>query len=241
MLLRHCKLETDCKKQSVKMSRINLMTITILLSFVTYGQTRINFLNQFKSVKLPICVAYSHDEQVYFGAIYETDTIDGEAQNVFEQNENYQKDSSLLLSKEFVKQHLLPNTNFIYTLDEKSKDTLFTEPIENYLNSDFYAISSPLTTKGFYVVLYERLFTNSLLSSEKYICTFNKKGIFISRALIASFVFSGTGLSDSGVRVPWYPDESGCIRKDLTINFTSSEKGNKKYKIQSDGNIVEVK
>lgn len=44
-----------------------------LLTLTTQGQTR-SFLKNFKSATLPICVEYSHDEQVYFGAIYRTDT-----------------------------------------------------------------------------------------------------------------------------------------------------------------------
>ena len=222
--------------------KIHLTFIIMLLTFVVNGQTETTFIKQFKPDSLPFCISYSHDEQVYFGAIYHTDTIEGEAQDVFEKNDNYQKDSSLLLTKEFVKQHLLPNTKFIYTLDDKSKDTLVKEPIGDFLNSDFYAISSPISTKSFYLVLYERVFAISgIPSSEKFICTFTKNGKFISRTLIASFVFSGTGLSVSGARVPWFPDENGCINKDMTIKFTSRIHGEKKYKIQTDGKIVETK
>ncbi|MBK9482685.1 MAG: hypothetical protein IPO02_12065 [Bacteroidetes bacterium] len=224
------------------MTKINLTIILLYLTFVSYGQSATTIIEQFKPDSLPMCLSYSHDEQVYFGAIYHTDTIEGEAQDVFEKNDSYQKDSSLLLTKEFVKQHLLPNSKFICTLDDKNKDTLVKEPIDDYLNSDFYAISSLLTTKSFYVVLYERVFAISgIPSSEKYICTFTKNGIFISRNLIASFVFSGTGLSISGARVPWFPDENGCIYEDLSIKSTSPVHGEKKHKIQTDGKIVETK
>lgn len=225
-----------------KMSKkISLSCITFLVSFVTYAQSQIDFLKTFKPDSLPICVSYTYDEQVYFGAIYHTDTIEGEAQDVFEKNESYQKDSSLLLTKEVVKHYLLPKTQFIYTIDDKSKDTLFKVPIDEYLNADFYAISLLLTTSSFYMVLYERVFAQGgIPSSEKFICVFTKEGKFISRTLIASFVFSGTGYSVSGARVPWFSDESACINKNMIIKFTSRIHGEKKYKIQTNGKIVET-
>ncbi|MBL0049127.1 MAG: hypothetical protein IPP32_13665 [Bacteroidetes bacterium] len=223
-------------------SKISLSIISLLISFVSYGQSLTDFLKVIQQDSLPICVPYSHEEQVYFGAIYRTDTIEGEAQDVFEKNDNYQKDSALLLTKEFVKQHLLPNTKFIFALNSKHIDSLDKEPIGDYLNSDFYAISSLISTKSFYLVLYERVFAKGgISSSEKFVCTFTKNGNFISRTLIASFVFGGTGFSVSGARVPWFADESGCINKDMSIKFTSQTRGVKKYKIQADGKIVETK
>lgn len=222
-------------------SKISLVSITLLVSFVSFGQTQIDFLKTFKPDSLPSCVTYSYDEQVYFGAIYHTDTIEGEAQDVFEKSESYQKDSSLLLTKEVVKHYLLPRSQFIYTIDGKSKDTLFKVPIDEYLNADFYAISLLHTTSSFYMVLYERVFAQGgIPSSEKFICSFTRDGKFISRALIASFVYRGTGYSASGARVPWFSDESACITNNMTIKFASRIHGEKKYKIQTDGKIVET-
>ncbi|MBX7107632.1 MAG: hypothetical protein K1X61_03190 [Chitinophagales bacterium] len=218
-----------------------MTTILLLLTFVSFGQSAKSITEMFKRDSLPICVSYSHDEQVYFGAIYHTDTIEGEAQDVFEKNASYQKDSSLLLTKEFVMQHLFPKSKYSCTLGGKNNDTPAKASIEDFLNSDFYAISSPLTTKSYYVVLYERVFAiNGIPGSEKYICTLDKNGKYISQVLIASFVFSGTGLSISGARVPWFTDENGCINKDLTIKFASQVHGEKRYKIQADGKIVET-
>lgn len=214
----------------------------IPLTFIAFGQSSTNFIEKFKPKSLPTCVSYSYEEQVYFGAIYHTETIKGEAQDIFKKNKNYQKDSSLLLTIEFVKQHLLPNTKYICTIDDKNKDTLDKELIEDYLNSDFYSISSLLTTSSFHMVLYERIFSISgIPSSEKFICTFTKNGEFVSRSLISSFAFNGTGLSISGARVPWFPVENGCINNDMTIKFTSRIHGDKKYKIETDGKIIETK
>ncbi len=222
--------------------KIKLTLILSLIFLAVRGQTTSPFLKQFKQTSLPVCIKYTHEEQIYFGAIYHTDTIDGELQDVFEKNDNYQKDSLLLLSKEFVKMHLLPNTKYIYRIDDNKKDTLGSELIDDYLNSDFYAISSIPTVNTFHIVIYERIFSISdIRSSEKFICTITKSGKFIYRNLIASFTFSGTSITNSGGRVPWFPLEYGCINRDLTINKSSENYGEIKYKILPDGKIVITK
>lgn len=104
---------------------------------------------------VPFCVGYSHKEQVDFGAIYHTTKMDGELTDVFESNENFVRDSSQLLNQSFVKQHLLPDTKFIYTIDDISKDTLLVLPLEDYLNSDFYAGQLVLHSYMYYAVIYE--------------------------------------------------------------------------------------
>jgi hypothetical protein len=163
------------------------------------------------------------------------------SKNELQKNDNYQKDSLLLLSKEFVKLHLLPNRKYIYRIDDNKKDTLSSELIDDYLNSDFFAISSIPTANAFHIVIYERIFSISdIQSSEKFICTVTKSGKFISRNLIASFTFCGTSMSNSGSRVPWFPEEYGCITKGLSINFFSESHGKKRYKILPDGRIIEL-
>ena len=88
----------------------------------------------------------------------------------------------------------------------------------------------------------ERIFENSMDSSEKYFCTFSKKGKFISRVVLASYIYSGTGTSISGERFPWFPEKDGCIEKDLIINIPEDNPGEKeKYKINRKGQIIAIK
>ncbi len=225
--------------------KLLLTLLALFFSLVSFGQLTHYFIEEYPQNifpnGVPFCVNYSHEEQVDFGAIYTTDTTDGEISDTYETNENYEKDSNKLLAKDYVRQHLLPDTKFIYTIDNKNKDTLFALPIDDYLNSDFYAMHTVLKSNKFYAVTYERIFANELRSSEKFLCTFSKSEKFISRILIASFIYSGTGYSYSGARVPWFPHEQGCINKDRTINFLSPNHGDKNYKIQADGQIVEAK
>jgi hypothetical protein len=192
-------------------------------------------------VGVPFCVSYSHEEQVDFGAVYQTSKSDGELTDVFETNENYERDTGRLLERSFVRKHLLPDAKYIYRIDDESKDTLLALPIEEYLNSEFYALQLILHSYMYYAVVYERIFDAGLRSSEKYLCTFTPSGKYISRIRIASFIYSGTGISKSGARVPWFPIEKGCINSDLTINVKSESKTEKKFKIVNDGKIVQTK
>ena len=208
------------------------------------------FLGKFASAVLPDSIGYSYNDMVYFGAIYHTDTVaeqDGDSTyielvDVYEKSENYHNDQSLLIDKEFVKQYLLPDAKYIYYINERG-DTTYSEPIDDYLNSEFYAMNLLITTKNYYGVTYERLFSSGdIPSSEKYFCTFSKTGRFISRIEIASFVFSGTGFSDSGARFPWFKEVTGCISKDMTIDVTHvDDSTGVKYKVRSDGTIQEIK
>jgi hypothetical protein len=189
---------------------------------------------------IPFCVSYSHEEQVDFGAIYHTDTIEGELQDVYESNENFERDTMRILPKDFVKLHLLSATPFISS-DFKNKDSALTVQLNDFLNADFFGLHVVLKTKMYYGVIYERVFAEGMRSSEKMFCTFGTNGKFISSIKIASFIFNGTGYSSSGQRVPWFPLEYGCIQKDLKIKFISQEHGDKNYKIEANGEIIEIK
>jgi hypothetical protein len=207
---------------------------------VTYPFIKDSTINALP-IGVPICVSYSNEEKIDFGSVYHTRETDGELTDVFETNENFERDKSRLLLPSFVKQHLLPDTKFIYNIDEKSKDTLLKLPIEEYLNSDFYALQLILHTYMYYAVIYERIFDAGLKSSQKYLCTFTPTGKFISRIRIASFIYSGTAISNSGARVPWFLIEEGCINSDLSVNRKSESTGETKFKIQPGGYIIEVK
>ena len=230
-----------------------LVLLLVISPFLVFGQKAgpfTSFLKKFKPTTLPICVDYSHQEQIYFGAIYHTDTIyaddagstEFELVDVMVESGNYEKDTTLLLTQAAVKKYLLPNSAHIFTINPESGDTLYSTPVGEYLNSDFYAISRVLNTNRYYGVIYERIFyVSGIKSSEKYFCTISKQGNFISRIRIASFVYSGTGIGSSGVRVPWFPHQQGCIKKNSTIAFPSDYNQETLYKISADGSIVKTK
>ncbi len=222
------------------------LTITItLMTVFANGQVNQYFIEEYPQdtfpCGIPFCVSYSHEEQVDFGAIYHTDTIEGELQDIFESNELFERDSMRLLPKDFVKLHLLPLTKLLDSTDSKNKDSTPGESLDEYLKADFYARQLVVKTTMYYGVIYERIFAEGLRSSEKFLSTFDISGNFISRIKIASFIFNGTGFSSSGQRVPWFPLEYGCIQKDLKIKFISQEHGNKNYKIEANGEIIEIK
>lgn len=208
-----------------------------------------SFIELFKPDTLPTCIEYSYEEQVYFGAVFYTDSVlveqedeepYWELQDIYEEA-TYERDTTLLLDKAFVKKSLLPHVAALYYLGEKG-DTLYSDSIGEYLESGFYPIALLITSKKYYGVVYERsFFSSGIESSEKYLCTFSKKGDFISRILIASFVYSGTGMSSSGARVPWFPQETGCIDKKIHIVFYSELDEKKIFAIKKDGRIVEIK
>ena len=230
-----------------------LFVLSVVTTFVSAQKTTglKDFTEKFSPDTLPNCIDYSYDEKVHFGAIYHTDTVmvkDNDTtylklEDVFETNEDYKNDTALRLEKKLVKEYLVPDAKFIDHKDDANSDTLYSEPTNDYLSSEFYAISLLVETKKFYGVTYERLFSSGdLPSSEKYFCTYSKTGRFISRILIASFVFSGTGFNDSGARVPWFPEVTGCINKDLTIKVTHTDNGNMvRYMVQDDGIIRKLK
>lgn len=222
------------------------LTITItLMTVFAYGQVNQYFIEEYPQdtfpCGIPFCVNYSHEEQVDFGAIYRTDTIEGELQDIYELNESFERDSMRILPKDFVKLHLLPATKFIYSINSKNKDTTLSESLDEYLKADFYAWQLVVKTTMYYGVIYERIFAEGLRSSEKFLSTFDISGNFISRIKIATFIFNGTGYSSSSQRVPWFPLEHGCIQKDLKVKFISQEHGEKNYKIEANGEIVELK
>lgn len=139
---------------------------------------------------------------------------------------------------------MIPHTKVIYSTDDFNNDTLYSDPLDHYLDSDFYPISLVLETKNYFGVIYERLFyISGIPSSEKFFCTFTKNGKFISRILIASFTFNGTGMGFSGGRVPVFTKEQGCVDKSLTVRFYSGGYENKplKYKIHEDGKLTLIK
>jgi hypothetical protein len=218
-----------------------------MLSNISFGQNNssiTSFVNKFKQLTLPTCVEYSYEEQVYFGAVYHTDTVlikekdtsYYEIQEVYEMNNGYEKDTSSVLNRAGVKKYLLPpNDTSYYQWIHNKTDTTF---------ADFYAVSLVCVTKDFYGVIYEKIFSNGgIQSSEKYLCTFGADGKFISRVLIASFIFNGTGMGFSGSRVPVFAYEHSCIGKDLLIKTYDEEINTDKYKIHwidTGGQIKEI-
>ena len=111
--------------------------IYLIIGFIcltTYpgsAQTTFN-LESFAKDSLPVCINYSYDEQVYFGAIYSTDTVREnesdstyELEDVYETND-YEKDTTLILPVGFVKAYLMPDSltenlpSEYYAIDRKS-------------------------------------------------------------------------------------------------------------------------
>lgn len=204
------------------------------------------FLSKFQKENLPLCIEYSQEERAYFDPpiisddsvlVEDEDTSFYEYEIEWAERGDYIRGDDDVLPIENIKKILLPAGEFIHFYDD-SGSILFSEPLEEYLEpSEFYPIALLAKTPKFNVVVYERIYNISYLSSEKFLCTFSKEGKFISRVLIASCAHSGSYTHDSGGRFPWYPEESGCVDKELNITFTNYQEEIKKYKIDADGVI----
>ncbi len=70
-----------------------LIFIALFFKLTPNCQSQTDILKSFPKGKLPVCISYSKEEQVYFGAIYTVDTVEGELQDVFEKS-NLDKDES---------------------------------------------------------------------------------------------------------------------------------------------------
>ncbi|MDB5086484.1 MAG: hypothetical protein JWR09_478 [Mucilaginibacter sp.] len=117
-----------------------------------------------------------------------------------------------------------------------------TELLEYISKADFYLIGTALKNTLYTGIIYEELTDEE---STKYFSTFDKKGKFISRVLIAEYGQSGTYRGDNDSRHPYYTGINGCINKNLTIEVNGADgvdvtRDNGKYKIQFNGKIVKV-
>lgn len=195
----------------------------------TVSDTLIHSASEFKIAE-PICVDYSEASSV---------SPSEESYDDYTQRRlNYSKDKKRLIKK-FVKQHLFLNADSVSVQNIWSGDTLETVSIESYLaGKNYYQLDTVLKTSQFTGITYGETGDEG---SQKYLCTFDKSGKLISKISIAFFMHSGSSTGDDGSRIPWYAEKKGCIEKDLTINFISQIHIDKKYKIQTSGQIVEIR
>lgn len=220
--------------------RNSIFLICNIICLFTFGQTSIELKNLLKLLKpktLPTCFTYSLDEQIYFGAVYHVDTVfvkynDStiiEIQEVYETTK-YKKDQRLKLNPGFVKKYIDTDKKYL----NESNNSLE----NNSENASYYATNLIIKSKIIYAVSYERIFKNQgILSSEKFLYTYNLNGKIISKIKVASFVFNGTGTGESGAKVPWFPIEKSCLDKNLVIKFDNGSE----YKINPDGKTTQIK
>ena len=225
--------------------RLILIFVAQLFCSVTMGQTVSEFeklKKMFVTQSLPISITYSFEEQVFFGAVYHNDTTyekEGDStilviEEVYDTN-SYQKDSTLLIDRNLAQKYLLDKNEPVYYIEDwANNDTAY---------SSYYAVCKFDVSNKYYGLIYERLFMAQYYpASEKFICVFNKKGKLVSKCRIASFIYGGSGIGDSGGRVPWFPYEESVIDKNFKITIHNSYGDpDKSYKIEQNGEIVPEK
>lgn len=185
-------------------------------------------LSKFGTDSLPLCLTYSQQEKVSFGAVYEADTVEvvEDDTSYFEivdryLENDYTRDTAKLIGKKYFGFNISPE-------DPYMKD----RPVE------VYAGQLVLNTSAFYGVTAEILYTTAygIPSSEKHLYTIDKKGNLVSDIVLASFIFSGTGTGSSGAKVPFFQLLEGCVENDRTIRTEGSIAS--MYRILENGKIV---
>ena len=219
-------------------SKYQLNILLLLGNLIGFTQT-FKEIKKFPLKQLPIVIDYSLDEQKYYGAIYHTDTlkIQGEdsteliIEEVYETSV-YKKDSTLLLSEDFVKTYLLFSNESLYHQEDWDQG-------DSIINQ-FYAVGSIKFSKSYTGIIYERFYIlRSFPNSEKYLCILDAQHHLVSKLKIASFIFGGWGIGYSGGKVPWFPFELGTIQKDLHILIHHSQGDpDTLFKLDVKGNII---
>ena len=154
-------------------------------------------------------------------------------------DKNYLKGKTKI-SKKNVSKNLFGGLDSIDIENIWSGEIVDKVELGTYISSnDFYLIDTIFNSEIFLGIVYEAMDDEG---SIKYFSTINKKGKFISRISIACYLHSGSYTAGDGSRPPWYGERGGCINKDTTIVVNESQAESAiKYKIYTDGKIVETK
>lgn len=174
----------------------------------------------------PICIDYSesHFDEKMDKSYFEYTLSD----------KNYLK-GKIKKSKQFIKNKLFSNSNFVPVTNIYTGDTVATEPTTEYLLlNDFYLCDTVINANKFCGIIFEKIEANG---SIKYFCTFNTKRKLISKIQIAFYTISGSNTTKDGGKRPYRTREEACFENDMSI-LISNEKSKKKYLINEDGTIV---
>jgi hypothetical protein len=212
----------------------------ILYSILAFAQAQnsfADFIKLFPKTKLPVEINYP-DSILNFEDLPEEFTNDSNGVGKHIVDGIKGKDSSLLIPENLVIKYLLDDSESIFYQNEL--DT------SKYL---FYPVALVFKTKEFYGLVYEKRFQIDVFTySEKYFCTFNKEGKFISQLLIASCGYGGTGIYDDGdgdpntyMRVPFYPIVTCSFGKNLSLIIKDNTGDEKKYALDKKGKVLEIK
>ena len=193
-----------------------------------------NFVKLFPKTTLPTSVLYSESE--FKTEYYTPEDVTSKKDSIPFHDHILPKDSSLIIKYELVKLFLLADTESVtprYPDNSNANDSIFPT----------YYISSQLkTNKNFVCLVYERQFYwNGSPNAEKYICTITNTGKLIDKLLVASAVYSGTGLLYEGFRVPWFPDTKSNISNNLRIELKDANFGNLYYQMDDNGHLKKTK
>ncbi len=215
----------------------------------------LSFIDKFPKAQLPFCVDYSMEEESYFipqiagedsVLIEDEDSSFYDYELIWEEQGDFPYNETDKLDIDYVAKFLLPADSNVSITEENISyadanhvDVFYSESVIEYLkDSEFYPVALLTSTEKYYIIVFNRFLNQGYPGSEKYLCTVSKNGKFISSVLIASLAHAGSGISNHGQRIPWYPKETGCIDADLNITFNSEGTyTEKKYTINKDGKI----
>ena len=211
--------------------------ILLFVSATTFGQENIkfdNFIKLFPKTTLPTSILYAESE--FKTDYYKPEDMTAKKDSIPFHDHILPKDTALIIKNESVKLFLLADTESVtprYPDNNNSSDTIY---------PTYYVSTQLITNTNFACLVYERQFiVNGINNSEKYLCTITNSGKLIDKILVASAVYSGTGLLYEGFRVPWFPDTKSKINNDLTIVLDDQINGNLSYQINDKGIVRKTK
>jgi len=185
--------------------------LILCIHFCAQSQTK-EIASKFQHKNLPYCISYSNIDSVSLNQI-----------------QTYSDADSLLLSK-----------TLITKLSNPTKSN-FGEQFGENIDSKYFADKFISKKKNFFTITFKRVLEATYESVENYICTIDLKGKCISKLLIASSIYNGTGSLEDGGRFPYYEQVGSCIQENLNITVDLGNGIMKKYKITERGEIIEFK
>jgi hypothetical protein len=205
----------------------------MFISSTVFGQNNIGFdafVKLFPKIPLPTSIKYSDPE--FKTEYYTPEETTSKKESIPYHDHILPKDTSRIIKYKLVKLFLLTDTEIVtplYPDNNSASDTIY---------PTYYISNRLATNKNFVCLIFERQFNfNGSNNAEKYLCTIAKSGKLIDKILVASAIYSGTGILAEGFRVPWFPDTKSDINKDLSISFKDANYGDFIYQIDDNGKI----
>jgi hypothetical protein len=208
----------------------------LLLSVWTVeGQTNPGFekfLGKFPVLdSFPVFITYSNDEQAFFGAIAELDSIEVSVRDtvVVEYWYEYREPSD-----DF--ERVLLDEDDIYSFLRDAID-MTTFDYED----DYIAVGQIPLSNSFHTLVYDRIyFLYGYKGSVKHLATFTPEGGLISCIQVATLTYGGTGSGLYGNRVPWFPMDNSQVDANGSLCIIPDQDIQRCYQIESNGHIREV-